>query len=217
LLRVAFRAALTVLAAWAPLLCDDIDPAALLNRARAKIVGNIGRLPKYTCLQTVHRSRYERFPRMRVTGCGHVEDAGAAAESEPMLAWADRLKLDVTVSGGTEIFSWAGAHHFETENVEKIVGSGLTGTGDFGSFLMNTFGTNGPKYEYLGVALQTGGRQLAVYRYQVPLEASGPVPASEWTKPNMRVWPRCSRRSLRYAAACPRPSSRLPRPRSGGC
>jgi hypothetical protein len=172
-LRVVFRAALTVLAACAPLVCDDIDPAALLNRARAKIVGNIGRLPKYTCLQTVHRSRYERFPRMRVTGCGHVEDAGAAAESEPMLAWADRLKLDVTVSGGTEIFSWAGAHHFETENVEKIVGSGLTGTGDFGSFLMNTFGTNGPKYEYLGVALQTGGRQLAVYRYQVPLEASG--------------------------------------------
>ena len=150
----------------------EIDHVALLNQARAKIVKNIERLPKYTCLQTVHRSRFQMFPPVRVSSCGHVE-ISRAAKTQPrmMLAWTDRFKLDVTVSGGAEIFSWAGAQHFQSEDVENIVGAGMAGTGDFGPFLMSIFGGSASQYEYLGLD-QEKGRDFAVYRYHVPVSAS---------------------------------------------
>jgi len=170
--RPASKAAVILLATCSLALCEDIDPAALLNQARAKIVANIEKLPKYTCLQTVHRFRFQMVPAVRVSGCGHVEDEGAMVQSQPMLAWADRLKLDVTVSEGAEIFSWAGARQFQSEDVEKIVGSGMTGTGDFGPFLMSIFGGGATAYDYLGLGLEDKGRSLASYRYHVPLSTS---------------------------------------------
>jgi hypothetical protein len=80
-----------------------------MNQARAKIVENIERLPEYTCVQTVHRSRFEAMPAVRVSGCGYLQDP--EFEPRPMLFWTDRFKLDVTVSEfseGGEIFpGWA--------------------------------------------------------------------------------------------------------------
>jgi hypothetical protein len=78
----------------------------LLNRARAKIVENIRRLPRYTCVQTVRRSRFDAIPAVRVRDCGYLRDP----EIEPRLApaWTDRFKLDVTVSEVAEIFAWVG-------------------------------------------------------------------------------------------------------------
>lgn len=170
--RPVIYAGVTLAASFALAWCQEIDSAALLNRARAQIVNNIDKIPKYTCLQTVHRSRFQMIPPVRMTGCGHVEDASANMDSKPMLAWADRLKLDVTVSEGAEIFSWAGAHHFQSEDVEKIVGGGMTGTGDFGPFLMSIFGGSAATYDYLGMTLEEKGRSLALYRYHVPESTS---------------------------------------------
>src|ERR1039458_10793284 len=54
--RLAVPAAV-ILGAMCPLaLCGEIDSLALLNQARAKIVENIERLPKYTCVQTDRKS-----------------------------------------------------------------------------------------------------------------------------------------------------------------
>jgi len=153
-------------------LCAEIDHVALLNQARAKIVENIERLPKYTCLQTVHRSRFQMFPPVRVSSCGHVEISRAAKiQPQMMLAWTDRFKLDVTVSGGAEILSWAGAGQFQSEDVESIVGAGMAGSGDFGPFLMSIFGGSASGYDYLGLD-QDKGRDFALYRYHVPESAS---------------------------------------------
>lgn len=151
-------------------LCGDVDQVALVKQARAKIVANIQRLPKYTCLQTVHRSRFEKVPPVRAGSCSYLNDS---AKNLPRLslAWTDRFKLDVTVSGGAEIFSWAGAQRFQSEHVETIVGSGMAGTGDFGPFLMSIFGSGAAAYDYLGLEEETG-RSLAVYRYHVPVPAS---------------------------------------------
>jgi len=151
-------------------LCGQVDQVALVNRARAKIVANIKRLPKYTCLQTVHRSRFEKVPSGRARSCSYLDDS---AKNLPRLAlaWTDRFKLDVTVSAGAEIFSWAGAESFQSEHLETIVGSGMAGTGDFGPFLMSIFGNGASGYEYLGPE-QDKGRTLAVYRYHVPTSAS---------------------------------------------
>jgi hypothetical protein len=171
--RLAGSAGLILVATFPLAVCEEIDHVAVLNRARAKILENIARLPKYTCLQTVHRSRFQMFPAVRVSSCGHVEISGAAKiRPQMMLAWTDRVKLDVTVSEGAEIFSWAGAQHFQSEDVEKIVGAGMTGTGDFGPFLMSIFGGSASDYDYQGLALQDKGRALAVYRYHVPLSTS---------------------------------------------
>jgi hypothetical protein len=116
-----------ILGAMFPLaMCAEIDPAALLNQARAKIVENTKRLPKYTCVQTVRRSRFEAIPAVRANDCAYMRDA--EIERGLMLAWTDRFKLDVTVSEGAEIFSWVGAGHFQSEDVDKIVGGGMMGT-----------------------------------------------------------------------------------------
>ena len=166
------NAGVLVAAVFPLAVCAEIDHVALLNRARAKIIENIERLPKYTCLQTVHRSRFQLFPPVRIRKCGDIEDSSAVNRSQMMLAWTDRFKLEVTVSGGAEIFSWAGARHFQSEEVEKIVGGGMAGTGDFGPFLMSIFGGSASEYEYLGLVPQDKGRDIAVYRYHVPVSTS---------------------------------------------
>jgi len=160
-----------ILGAMLPLaLCGEVDQVALVNQARAKIVANIKRLPKYTCLQTVRRSRFEKVPSVRERSCSYLDES---AKNQPhlSLAWTDRFKLDVTVSAGAEIFSWAGAESFQSEHLETIVGSGMAGTGDFGPFLMSIFGSGASGYDYLGLE-QDEGRTLAVYRYHVPMSAS---------------------------------------------
>ena len=159
-----------ILGAMFPLaMCAEIDPAALLNQARAKIVENTKRLPKYTCVQTVRRSRFEAIPAVRANDCAYMRDA--EIERGLMLAWTDRFKLDVTVSEGAEIFSWVGAGHFQSEDVDKIVGGGMMGTGDFGPFLISIFSANGSEYRYLG-SEQDQGRTVIAYRYRVPLAVS---------------------------------------------
>jgi len=153
-------------------LCGEVDPVLLLRQARAKIVEHAGRLPKYTCVQSVRRYRFQPVPAVRVSGCDPVTDLnGAPIQPKLVAAWSDRFKLDVTVSSGTEIFSWVGARRFQSADVEKIVGGGMTGTGDFGPFLMSIFGGGGVQYEYLGPEESAGGTS-AVYRYRVGVAAS---------------------------------------------
>ena len=178
------QAAVLLAAIGAPAFGDEIDGVALLNKARAKILENTRRLPKYTCVQSVQRSRFEEPPAIHVKGCDAVESPGMATRM--ILFWADRLKLDVTVSAGQEIFSWVGARTFQSGDLEDIIGGGMTGTGDFGPFLMGVFLTNGTEYRYLGMRPEHGGT-LAAYRYRVPVEVShyqvktGPKPDDEAT------------------------------------
>ena len=137
-------------------LCGEVDPIALLNQVRAKIVENTRRLPRYTCIQTVRRSRFQAIPAVQPSGCAESGDPKAALT----LAWTDRFKLDVTVSGGAEIFSWVGARRFQSEDVDQIVGGGMTGTGDFGPFLISVFSANGAEYQYSGRNKAAGGQAL---------------------------------------------------------
>lgn len=170
--RRACSAALILGATLTPVLCGEIDSAALLNQARTKIIENIEKLPKYTCIQTVRRSRFEVFSGVRASGCSDVEEGRAAKDgTRLMLAWTDQFKLDVTVSDGKEIFSWAGAREFQSADAQEIVGDGLTGTGDFGPFLMDIFGGDTSAYQYLGLE-RIQGRALVVYRYHVPISSS---------------------------------------------
>jgi len=148
-------------------LAAQSDPAALLETAKAQILAELEKLTKYTCVQTVNRSRYEFFYNV-ASKC--IMDA-PPGKPPRLLSWMDRYKLDVTISNNAEIFSWAGARQFESEDAQEIVGGGLTGTGDFGQFLVTIFSKTGPKITYLRME-QIDSRQLAAYRFEVPQAAS---------------------------------------------
>jgi len=147
------------------------DPATLMRQARAKILESAEKLTKYTCVESVRRWRFESPVQIRGNPCGRLRpDDSAGGQPRLMPAWTDRFKLDVTVSGGVEIFSWAGAREFQTADAQAIVGEGMTGSGDFVPFLVDIFGGN-PDYQFLSWET-VDGRLLAAYRYQVPASAS---------------------------------------------
>jgi hypothetical protein len=83
----------------------------------------------------------------------------------------DRLRLDVAVTPASEIYSWAGAHEFETRDLTEIVGGGPVGTGSFGAFLMSIFGRHDATFTYLGET-ESGGRTLMEFEYRVARENS---------------------------------------------
>lgn len=136
----------------------------LFNRTRATVVGNLKRIPRYTCVETVNRE-VRRTIRTR-EACSPAS-VSAAASSPGLLMWHDRLRLDIAVIDGAETFSWAGARRFETEDVNDLVGGGATGTGDFSGFLASIFGNGGRNFRYTGEQNTPAGR-VARFDYDVP-------------------------------------------------
>ncbi len=142
----------------APHLCAQTDPADLLREARTKILTETEALARYTCVETVQRTRFEPLRNASPKRCDLL---GRTIE-----AWSDRLRLDVTVSDGSEIFSWAGARRFDLADARAFAGGGLTAAGDFGRFLVSIFGAGAE------VRFTAWEQSLAVYRYRVPVAAS---------------------------------------------
>jgi len=148
------------------------DPTQVLGQARDKIVESRPRLPNYTCVQTVDRSYFRRaiqpnpFP-----SCSqmHAEEDTHAYQLDLYLT--DRLRLDVKVSAGVEIGSWAGATQFDAKSIFDLVGRGPFGTGALGTFLTDIFDNSGTSFAYNGEVLSGSGK-LYQYSYQVPLAAS---------------------------------------------
>jgi len=140
---------------------------ALFNRARAKVLANLERTPRYTCIETIDR-QVRRTMRTR-GGCSAAVAAGAGDSG--LVLWRDRLRLDVAVINGTETFAWAGARQFETDDVDKLVGGGVTGTGDFAGFLGSVFGNAARHVRYTGEEGTPTGK-MARFEYEVPLSMS---------------------------------------------
>ena len=97
-------------------------PPDLLDLIRRKMAANLGRLPNYTCVETIERSM--RKPSQR--------------KLKPL----DTVRLEVAFVGGKELVAWPGAHKFEeTDPKDMIKGIGATGTGDFALHVHNLFMT----------------------------------------------------------------------------
>ena len=85
--------------------CRGSFAAKSIQKARAKLAEDVERLPKYTCVQTLRPSQFASFSGAKPIGCSHAADADTPKSvARLMLAWSDRVKLDVTVSDGAEIF-----------------------------------------------------------------------------------------------------------------
>ena len=155
------------------LAAQDADPEPVLARAREKILNVTHRLPRYTCLETIHRDYFEA-PKPRphkheltanpATSCALVLDH--PLNNLLPEGW-DRVRLDVAVAGNHEIESWPGASRFDSRRLDQIVTTGPTSTGAFGTYLIEVFENAGAKIKFTS---RHGG--LLEYSFLIPRESS---------------------------------------------
>ncbi|MDP9170230.1 MAG: hypothetical protein M3N54_06415 [Acidobacteriota bacterium] len=143
----------------------------MFNRLRVKVLENVDKVPRYTCVETVTRTQYRPQYGKRPDSCALLIAARAQNPSQGLLMWHDRLRLDVAVGESSEMFSWAGARSFESGDLSELTSSGSTGTGDFGAFLASVFGGYAQDFRYVGEQDTSLGR-LAAFEYTVPLARS---------------------------------------------
>src|SRR5271156_2422667 len=147
------------------------NPEDVLAKARDRVVERTERLPNYICVQTVDRKYFKRAnPVFPPPSCDDVAAKNAGKVNALELEGTDRLRLDVKVSGGTEIGAWAGSSHFDDGNIMKLI-KGPFGTGAFGTILTDIFTGDGVSFYFDGEErLDLVG--LFRYRFEVPHELS---------------------------------------------
>ena len=82
----------------------------------------------------------------------------------------DRLRLDVAVSEGNEIFSWHGGARFSSSGVNEIVKSGPISSGSFVGYLRNILFTAGVA---ISLDKAKSNEKTYTFQYYVPLKSSG--------------------------------------------
>lgn len=161
-----------ILLALAGALCGQSppEPTGVLAHARDNLLERRNRLPNYTCVQTVDRSYLRRSVKPQpVPSCSQMHESEKDDIREVYLT--DRLHLDVKVSHGNEIGSWAGASQFDSRSIFDLVGNGPYGTGALGTFLSDIFAEGSASFEYNGEK-PAGSTKLYEYSFRVPLSAS---------------------------------------------
>jgi hypothetical protein len=145
------------------------EPADVLRRTQEHLLPDLARLPRYTCVQTITR-KYFRAPFTHAHSCAGMIQAHDERTGELKSTGWDRLRLEVAIAEGQNVFSWVGAAKFEEDNLEELAGIGPLGSGDFGSFLESvlsraSIGFQGEKAVH--------GRRLLEYSYDMPVSKSG--------------------------------------------
>lgn len=131
---------------------SELSPdVLLLARIKAHMEQNLKRLPNYTCVETVERSR-RRAPARK-------------------FELVDALRLEVAMIGRKELYSWYGESRFQERDLIDMVG-GAIGNGDFALHAYSVFLSSAPTYTYAGEGVLEGRRTIR-YDYQVPLIRSG--------------------------------------------
>ena len=114
----------------------EITAQEAFNRAQAKIARQLSAVANYSCVLTVDRTVYVERKRRSAECTGSDR-----AAQKPFMH--DRLRLDVAVSEGTEIFSWHGGRKFSSAGVNEVVKSGPISSGSFVGYLRNILFTPG--------------------------------------------------------------------------
>ncbi len=124
----------------------------LIARIKVHMGENLERLPNYTCLQTIERSR-------RPSPSNRLE-------------LVDTLRLEVAFVDRKEMFAWPGAGKFEDRRLVDMVPGGTIGNGNFALHAHSVFLSSGPSYTYAGETMR-GVRRTVRYDYRVPYTHSG--------------------------------------------
>jgi hypothetical protein len=162
---IALRSCALLLAVATAGSTADSDSEELLKQARTKVLDNARRMPRYTCVETISRTQYQ--PPDSPSTCQALVATRRLMPTRGAVMLRDRLRLDVAVVDGGEMFSWAGAGKFETHEIDKLVGGGASGSGEFGSFLAGVFGNAPDAIRYAGLS-----NSLALFEYNVPVAKS---------------------------------------------
>ncbi len=147
------------------------DDQTLLDRLRSQVIENLKRAPRYTCTETINRAQYRPQPGSKNLGCRVLIARDADTQSTRIRAWRDRLRVDVAVGQNSEMFSWVGAREFGASNIQELALAGVSGTGDFSTFLTSIFGIGGADFRYAGERVSFPG-PAAEFEYALPLEKS---------------------------------------------
>ena len=152
------------------------DPATTLQATQDRLLGDLARLPRYTCVQTITRRYYRPQFQVQQPPCASLIAVHEKRTREmPAQGW-DRLRLEVGFADGQNIYSWVGAPSFE-KGIEKLAGRGPLWSGDFGPTLESIFRRAEVNFQKEEVV---NGRRLLEYSYNMPIERSGyQVKASE--------------------------------------
>jgi hypothetical protein len=144
------------------------DPAAVLQQTGERLLQDLQRMPRYTCVQTVTRTHYESQQKSRPT-CSRLIAAHETRKHKlPTLGW-DRLRLEVALVDGSSVYSWVGAPRFTDDTVDKLAGNGPLGSGDFGIFLKEILLRTTLVFQGEQVL---DGRRLFEYSYDMPINKS---------------------------------------------
>jgi hypothetical protein len=142
------------------------DPADILEQARDKL---IPKLPPvgYTCVATIDRSYFVRqHPPVTSRSCERISQDRKNGRLKLQLDMTDRLRLQVIVTRGAEIYSWTHPAGF-SRHVDEVLESGHIGTGVLGAHLDAVFSNPLVKFRFLD---QNDG--LLQFSFRVPVEAS---------------------------------------------
>ncbi len=140
----------------------SVDAAAILQRAQQSVAVQLARAANYACVETVDR-QYFISRQSQSLGCAHE-----SASSPETLGMRDRLRLDIAVSEGREIYSWHGEAKFTSSDVSEVVRTGPISSGNFVGFLHNIFLQRGTQFTYAGESEEHTSK-LYNFNYVVPL------------------------------------------------
>lgn len=149
----AMRLATLALLWGLPLMAQDAAPDAnareVFVHVRQHMIETILRQPNYTCLETIERSSH------------------SAREKEFRVD--DRVRLEVALVDGKEMFAWPGSKRFEDADLRTFFSSGMYGTGEFGAFARGVFGGSTTTFRIEGPQTLDGSLTTR-YSFQVAVE-----------------------------------------------
>ena len=154
------------------------DPSEFLAKARDLAISRAKRLPDYVCVQTVDRQYFKYLQSVKhldwpgqsaSPSCAEIAALRKENSRDLVLQSTDRLRLELKVSEGEEIGTWAGASQFGSRSVFDLIGGGAYETGIMGTFLGDIL--ENATYSYQGEE-SAGSSKLAAYAYRVPFQSS---------------------------------------------
>src|SRR5438270_4259726 len=145
------------------------DPARVLQATGERLLADLKRMPRYTCVQTITRTYYEGKHRFHHPSCSSlITEHDTRKKKLPVQGW-DRLRLEVALVEGGSVYSWVGAPRFADDTLDKLAGSGPLGSGDFGVFLAGIL--HHATLDFQGERVVDGAR-LFEYSYEMPIGKS---------------------------------------------
>jgi len=145
------------------------DPANVLERTGERLLADLKRMPRYTCVQTITRTYYEGKYHFQHPSCSSLITAHDTRKKKLMVESWDRLRLEVALVDGKSVYSWVGAPRFSDDTLDKMAGSGPLGSGDFGVFISGIL--HHATLVSQGERLVDGSR-LFEYSYEMPIGKS---------------------------------------------